>query len=462
MDAKSRNESLYDSIFRYFICGDFINDEGSYYFFRGQSNSKEQYYLVPSIFRENISEHGLFEEIMRKHPLEFTGMKPIEILCKMQHMGIPTRLLDITKNSFVGLFFAVSSLSKNEPTFKSKINPEVVIFAVDKGSNMLKGINSDKIKILSSIPLLKDKLRKKLLIDAVNDLLVYKLAIYVNYRLMLVEPRMGLDKRFIVFFKRFILQRIAILNGHDGKNMLYEDELGSKKYNDIDIKLVFGNNDEAVECSIRFFGKELNISIPVLYSSLGGIVISSLFEVDFLIFKEKYQEMLEEDFIKELSNCTMCMNDDGVYFSYAMEQLYYQIKSYYSDFRRGTSTLDLLNGSFVSPIVNTDRMRAQQGVFAIYGLSKYWNIILLVEFLRQRKVSDADIVKIMIEDKDIPSEIDLLQLENKLFNIRRKQVPIVEVTSIRKMLENIGINKEMLGCGMDSTYYSYYQNSNEF
>lgn len=34
--------------------------------------------------------------------------------------------------------------------------------------------------------------------------------------------------------------------------------------------------------------------------------------------------------------------------------------------------LDILDGAFVRPVTNSDRMIAQQGAFMSYGLSRFW------------------------------------------------------------------------------------------
>lgn len=83
-------------------------------FFRGQNNL--EFKLTPSLGR-TISKkskitYARFENEMIKtsklqNPEEFTKDKyPINMLARMQHFGLPTRLLDITENALVALFFA--------------------------------------------------------------------------------------------------------------------------------------------------------------------------------------------------------------------------------------------------------------------------------------------------------------------------------------------------------------------
>lgn len=75
-------------------------------FYRGQAN--KEWGLIPRLYRENLfnQERALLEELMRISPQEFSGLNNFSKLVKMQHYGLPTRLLDMTINPLVALFFA--------------------------------------------------------------------------------------------------------------------------------------------------------------------------------------------------------------------------------------------------------------------------------------------------------------------------------------------------------------------
>lgn len=113
-------------------------------FFRGHANPN--YILCPSIMRTSYLEQNeskMYHELLINCPDDFEKCHThLEKLVEMQHYGLPTRLLDITRNPLVALYFACES----HPESYGEL---VLIFADD---NEIKYPQSDTISILASLP----------------------------------------------------------------------------------------------------------------------------------------------------------------------------------------------------------------------------------------------------------------------------------------------------------------------
>lgn len=86
----------------------FSGGRGTEVFYRGHANGA--WGLKPSIVRsdEGIkNEHSLFRDMVARVPRDFSECKSaLDYLVHMQHYGLPTRLLDVTTNPLVALYFA--------------------------------------------------------------------------------------------------------------------------------------------------------------------------------------------------------------------------------------------------------------------------------------------------------------------------------------------------------------------
>ncbi len=130
------------------ILYDQAEKSGAEAFFRG--HSKATYELTPFLLRKwdngdwkfLTNEERISKELLIAHYEEFQGDQYcFDRLVRMQHYGLPTRLLDISGNPLVALYFACAA---NE-----SIDGEVIVFHVR--SSGIKYYDSDTVSCISNL-----------------------------------------------------------------------------------------------------------------------------------------------------------------------------------------------------------------------------------------------------------------------------------------------------------------------
>lgn len=125
--------------------------EDEQFFYRGHSDAMN-HFLKPGIYRPLPGraelavekEEILYKEAVRRCPEDFDRCRSaFEHLGKMQHYQVPTRLLDITTNPLVALYFACQDDEKMEA------DGEVYAFRVKKSE--IKYFDSDAVSVVANL-----------------------------------------------------------------------------------------------------------------------------------------------------------------------------------------------------------------------------------------------------------------------------------------------------------------------
>lgn len=123
--------------------------------YRGQANTSWK--PIPSVLRgmKKDAERNVISELTLEAASDFSDDKSMfRKLVRAQHYGLPTRLLDVSLNPLVALFFACSDSAESENDGK--------LYIFDFLSNRIKFADSDAVSVISNLANLTEEERETL------------------------------------------------------------------------------------------------------------------------------------------------------------------------------------------------------------------------------------------------------------------------------------------------------------
>lgn len=406
--------------------------EGYCYYYRGQYGF--EYIPCPSVLRKTctVSEDAILNKLISALPNEYAGITDIERLSKMEHFGIPTRLLNISSSPLVALFFCCDNIEEFNTSDGYKLDKKLssyvfrfhlalssVVYArypesslqnttecFDQEPYVLRPFSSDSGILLSALQSLSPSKQDTLRYDAIMDFFGQCLAQHISngYKgrtncTYEVQQAIKLQLRYL--FLGF-LRQVERLPSTTTENKS-DEKLTEDLRRELERKLTrnFFSSYYKIWCPKSFAVRQADYQnclwLDVFgYRFVGELIDSGTRAIVYPTpISSEYDpiplslNLANDDITKNNLISFLCIEEDKMlinletecYESWPMNELYVHIRNQYKGFLAETRPSSLLDGVFISPFLSFSRIVAQQGAFQLYGLSSFWNIRRTIVFM---------------------------------------------------------------------------------
>lgn len=299
-------------------------DQDYQLFYRGVS--KKQYATPehdhPGIYRNKNwieNEDKMFYELTAKCPEYFKDCKTtFEHLVMMQHYGYPTRLLDITSNPLVALYFACGGLNGSNSE-----SGQLISYHIKK--NDIRNYEDTNIALLSNLSKSHQELTYSFFV-------LNRLIVDMTYNYKVASSRIDMEKN---------IEKPLVID-------FYSKLMKHKKYIDQVLEISFLDKEQEK-------GKNL---LRALYVNICSNAVDRLPESKLYFSMQKILSFVDQLAIWIINN-----RKYSPFIQY-VDKVQYEIPSFLS---RDLLPDDMLKIQCVLPKQNNPRLIAQQGAFLLFG-----------------------------------------------------------------------------------------------
>ena len=294
-------------------------------FFRGQSN--KAWDIRPSIFRDSLIsvEHKIIQTAMARVPQEFRDCSSsFEELTKLQHYGLPTRLLDITLNPLVALYFACLPAPQIKDEEGNNVYPDGIVYICHGYEEHEKSFKSNILSKIAKISFdgnltLKDLKSKLGVIENINaesfikliQDTIFVMPSYSNSRLIrqsgafLISGAINITEDELELWNSKVTKSVRNLNQEVNKRSITvsqevkEDLLGELNFFNINESTLFPELEHQMSHIKKVGAKWITAESPSFIRFETEVKVNSTF-VD-----NPPKELLEEDIIKVFNSLSI-------------------------------------------------------------------------------------------------------------------------------------------------------------